>query len=171
VLVSIEKAPSGFSQLGIIKEYIQYLPRMLVQNGRIEAPRLRFVHDLVAISSEQRDVLLIELQCRIRNVPSTERLGNFTLILSFLVSFSDPTGAVFPDDGLPSTPFSLSDFQGGNFAGLGFLPSPFPGLPGTFQNFGGQVTSLTLVPIPAALPLFLSALAVLGFVARRRHRT
>ncbi len=27
------------------------------------------------------------------------------------------------------------------------------------------------IPLPAALPLFLSALAVLGFLARRRNRT
>lgn len=84
------------------------------------------------------------------------------------LTFTDATGAAFGDDSLPG----LLAFQSlsGRFGLLLFPPGSLPVL------IDGLITSVTAVspvattPIPAALPLLLSALGGLGFAGWRRRR-
>ncbi len=75
------------------------------------------------------------------------------------VSFQlvDNTGTAFSDDSLPGGDLLLSSFTASTF---------ILGLNGPVA--GGQVQRLSPVPLPAALPLFFSALAGMAFLCRRR---
>lgn len=89
--------------------------------------------------------------------------GSVGGIVPEAVSFQliDDTATVFSDDSLPGGDLLLSSFSSGTFI-LG-LNAPVA---------GGQVQRLAPVPLPAALPLFLSALTGLGLLRWRRpaHR-
>ncbi len=80
-----------------------------------------------------------------------------------------------------SLDFNLQDLSGDNpaFVGLGIpgvllladydVASVFINT-SSFQNASVMITSITLVPIPAALPLFLAGLAGLGVIRRRKSK-
>ncbi len=84
--------------------------------------------------------------------------GSVGGILPEAVSFQliDDTATVFSDDTLPGGDLLLSSFTSGTFI-LG-LNAPVA---------GGQIQRLAPVPLPAALPLFLTALAGLVLLRRR----
>ena len=89
----------------------------------------------------------------------------------FELKLSDSTGSVFSSTDLPST-LNLSDFDGRQFLFWG--ANNKKGVTGTGRDrFSGTITSLTEispVPLPPALPLFLTGLGGLGFFGwRRKH--
>lgn len=86
--------------------------------------------------------------------------------LRFRMELIDPTGQVFNGTGLPTTPPSLSAFATNRFRLI------FEDANGT-ARLRGSLTSLTAVPLPAAVVLFgagLVALAGLGAGSRRQRK-
>lgn len=82
----------------------------------------------------------------------------------FSVSLVDLTRQVFSSDALPSAYLSAALFAGEQRFDIGFGG---PGGPGSGAGLVGTITS---TPIPAALPLFASALGGLGVLRWRRQR-
>ena len=83
----------------------------------------------------------------------------------------DSTGTVFSDDSLPTEPFTNLAFDRSLFRLFRIGPSGNnPSV--AFTVFEANlIGGVSVIPIPAALPLFVSALAALGFVGWRRRRS
>ncbi|MBT5083841.1 MAG: VPLPA-CTERM sorting domain-containing protein [Rhodospirillaceae bacterium] len=96
--------------------------------------------------------------------------ANFTYddSYAFSVDLQDTTQMVFDSLDLPTTALLLSDFDLISFNIRGLT------IAGGEDNFTGTITALTAdipaVPVPAALPLFLSGLLGLGVMARCRKQ-
>ena len=103
------------------------------------------------------------------------------------ISFSVPMQVVeFYEASLGGSTITILDPINGNTVIAGTVV-PLAGLPGigTTRSFGGHITGLTMlvgtgfaaidslgftpIPVPAAFPLLLSAIAGVGFVARRKR--
>lgn len=80
---------------------------------------------------------------------------------------SDPTNAGLPSDPFDAGPGEFSRVLGDANKRLTVIGEWIND--GSFQTDTGGLDSVNLVPIPAALPLLLSALAGIGFTARRRR--
>lgn len=83
---------------------------------------------------------------------------------SFSLVLEDTDGAVFSSGALPLVLPALASFESAT------ITMNFAGASGTL---GINITSLSLVsavPLPAALPLFASGIAALGFLGRRRKK-
>jgi hypothetical protein len=97
---------------------------------------------------------------------STGDIGAYSLFIA-AAFFADPTLTMLSSDAIPNDLASLLSLSADRTMGLNFLKGP------DLYNVFGTITAATAVtqtPIPAALPLFASALGGLSFFAWRRRR-
>jgi hypothetical protein len=102
------------------------------------------------------------------NLPNTFGVNGYSTTSILFNLFGNP--GIVSGDAIPDFPGLLSLTTQADFA-LGFLnPSIF-----NFAAVRGTITAITtqtaVTPVPAALPLFISALGGLGFVGWRRRKS
>jgi len=91
--------------------------------------------------------------------------------LTFLITFADTSTTTLLDAITNPLPAGFVGFFG-IVSDMAILSIELleGGQPGNFETFDMDNVRVAAVPIPAALPLFLSAIAALGFLGRRRKQ-
>ena len=144
---------------GIIRNYNEAIQSLAVNVGPYSGSLSGTTEDVLRVHDGN---VIVPDELTIADGSASGNTANAATISGILLRLTDSTRTAFDSGAIPES-LSLAMFDS-TYIEFTFTTSPAGG------SIAGEFDSLTIIPIPAALPLMGTGLAVLGLLGWRRRR-